>query len=255
MPRLSLLAWLIWATVQVAQWSLLAICLRSEVWRRRPAVASFIAERAATSTVLLAVTLLLPDSDLRSAAYYYTFWSSAAIALFLRIWIIAEIASRLSAGPRSRSAVRRAVVALTIALSATSFLSSRHTPTPYGDAMMQAVVTMGRFVSLTWITCFVIMALLGEFFGNVRDRRELLIGAGLCLQAGGELAVAWMVGFAPINPLLSDLHETLYLLSLGLWGWALSRSNLVLSPDTPTMRQLKDIAVPFFHLGHRLRKK
>lgn len=255
MPRLELSSWLLWLAAQACQWGLVVYCLRAHIWRLRPAIVSFLALHTLTSSVLLAVTLC--DSgvgDLIPAIYYWTFWASAGVGILLRIWIIAELAARACAGHRTQMAARLTVVTIAVLLCGVSAVVSSHTPLEYGDWWMRAVVTFGRAVSLTWITCFVIVGLIGEFFGIGRTRRETLLAAGLSLQAAGELGVSWLLGLTPDITSVSDIQDALYVLSLGLWARALCSSRMI-SPEIPNIRQLKEIAVPFFALGQRLKNQ
>lgn len=252
MPRLDLMAWLIWIVSFGAEVSVPAFMLAKGIVRLRPAIFAFLLVHTAKDIALLLIAAG-PITEVRAALYFYIYWGAAGLSLLLRIWIVIELASRMCVGGWARRAVRSSIISLGIVLAVLSVWASWGGPVLYSDVIMRSALTFNRALSLTWVTSFIVVALAGESLGLRLNRRDAFVASGLSLQAGSELIISWLLGVCPAVAMISKVQDLVYALSLSLWGWAICRSRLVDSPEVPNIRDLEIIATPLIHTGQRLK--
>lgn len=224
MPSMSILGLVTWIITLVAQPILAAVLFRSGRARRWPSFFAYLVFYS-TRSVVLAVLYRLNNS----AAYFYTYWVSAAVGMIIHAWILSQVGTALAfPSSRIRRRARTAVLNVMLVAFAIGFYASLQVHGPFYTHITQVVVAFERANSLAWCLAFLFLALGADLIGLKWMPEVLCLGLGFAINALGNVSWAWVVSLMglPSVPYMDDARGIMYLVSLVAW------SRIIYLPNT-----------------------
>lgn len=231
MPSPTYLELLTRAIVSIAQIWLLVWTIRRGISRLWLALCTTLGVSAASGILLL--SLLILDlltgrtSSFIPAIYFYSFWYSALIVAGLQIWLLWEVAGRIT-GCADRPWLRWSFALIACAATAGALLISHHARTPgFMHPVMRMVMVIDRTAWLAWCLLFVGLTLSADLVGLKWRRQVIGITLGFVVQAVSGTFYSWLLTAANLAT-LDALTNCAWMVSLGIWALALREPLLLL---------------------------
>lgn len=225
MPQLDSVSWIVWTLVLILQPVVAVVMISKGLWRRWPSVFAFLCFRSIISFALLGMTVAMPDTDTRAAAYFYTYWGGTAVGELLQVWMLLQIA--LDLGGASKVIRRRlcySIPAISLAALTISVLLSFSAPMTATGRIVTVVIDLDKAFSLGWLFSFLAVAVFSEFLGIEWSPVSLGIAIGMAVEALGQTVVTWALSiWASSWNHLSELAGIFYCVCLLTWGTSFFR--------------------------------
>jgi hypothetical protein len=212
------------ALIPGAQIALLVWTIRRGILRLWLALCTTLAISAAGGIVSLA--LLLVDTATRRTSnvipqiYFYCFWYCALIVAGLQIWLLWEVACRIT-GCSDRPWMRWSFAAFAGAAIAGAILISRHADSPFFlHPVMRMVTIIDRTIWLAWCLLFVALTVSADLVGLKWRRQIIGITLGFVVQAVAGTSYSWLLT-ATSTAALDALTNCAWIVSLAIWALAL----------------------------------
>lgn len=234
MPEPTLQDIVLAAAVLTGQCAFLIWAARRGLWRHWRVFCAFLVISAIdgfASLLLLAVDAFSSRaSNTIPVLYFYAFWDCALILAGLEIWMVWQIAGRIT-GCARRPWLQRVLLAATCAALGTAVLISLHAPAPqFPHPVMRIVTAIDRTLGLGWCLLFTALTASADLVGLKWRRQIIGITLGFMVQAVAGTIYSWLIT-ASNTMALDVMTNCASLLSLCIWALALREAPyLILSP-------------------------
>jgi len=232
----------VWAAVVLGEVWVALLLLRPANRNRFPLFTSYVVFCCVRSAALITITVTL---GLRSHAYYYLYWTGAALGVMLMAGVIYEVFADLFLPlwtlPKHAGTVFIYVLATIVSISALVGLWAPST-NPY--AVSRFILTLDRSTTFATAAAFAFVLLFARYFGVPWRRQTFGIAAGFMFTDAVELTVSAVIAVSrpALASMIHVLAQVAFVIAETVWiGYFLRQEAERTEPSDKVLAAIRQV--------------
>lgn len=230
----SLLEYLLWCAVAIADVVLLGIIVRKKLWQRFPFFCSYIAFD------IFRAVVCVPALKLSPVSFYYLYWTLSLLGSLIHLAVIAEVCAAIF---HPLDTIHRPVfrfgIVCAVVIVVTTFLLCFGMPIAMARSMPLWAARLNLLLTCLRFALFAFVAAFSRILGLNWRHFVFGIAAGMGIYSCVDLITTTvnaqydLVGAYALH----QISKTSYLLAMGAWCYVLAHKEPCL-PITPEVRAM-----------------